>query len=251
MGFSGYIIIMSICLWEAQVCIGEETQKSAEDSVLQRAKAMRDSIIAERIRIKPYRPVMLMASERVMKGQLIRLARMARNSYPDPYNRVEDILLEINHYPEEAKIRMVSLVLAGGAAQVVLRTSRRLLARGGLGFIVPNLSGLHLSSSLPMLATRMSFHIASLTERRISANIKNKLTAFYIEADDQSQRGAYIRIYRGTSIIGSLTATRWSDYRAMGLSHYSKLLQLSFIYQKNLSYPDADAAAIEFRLMLF
>ncbi len=242
-----------VCLYfaGAGLCADGESQESSGDSTLHRIKAMRDRIIAERLKIKPYRPKMLMPSEQAMKWQLVRLARMARNRYPDPNNRVEDMLSEINLYPEEAKIRMVSLVMAGGAAQVVLRVSRRLLARRGLGFIVPNLSGLHLSSHLPVLATRMSFHVASFTERRLSAIIKNKLTAFYFENDDQRQRGAYLQIYRGTSLIGILAATRWSDYRSFGLSHYSKWLQFSFIYQKNMTYPDADAAAIYFRLLLF
>jgi len=250
MEYSRYIFVLCIGLWEAQLCAGEEIQRSAEDSVLQRAKALRDSVMAERLKFTPYRPVILMPSEHAMKYQIIRLARMTRSGYPNPYDRVEDIFWEINRYPEGAKMKMVSLVAAGGAAKVLLHTSRRLLARGGLGFIVPNLSGLQVSSTVPILATRMSLHVASFSERRLSANIKGKVTAFYIQAEDQTQQGAYLRVYRGTSIIGSFSATRWSDYRSMGLSHYSKWLQFTFIYQKNMSYPQADAAAIEFRLVL-
>jgi hypothetical protein len=229
---------------------GQELRANSNDSVFVKSKTLQDSLFLERTKVKPYRPAKIVPSERFLKWQLVRLARMTAQHDLDPFRPTEEMVAEMDVLPDEIKFEMVSLIMAGGVSQQLLRLARRFLMRQGIDFLVPSLSGLSMSYSLPRLPMKINCRLSSFTNQYYSASTLGLFTFSYLETTEQMQRGIAFNAFKGVSLMSYRIITRWDDFLAFGFSRYSKPMQLYFLYQKSAHYTKGDYAVVEFRLVL-
>ena len=107
---------------------GQNFAEFTQDTLAQE-NAVPDSIIANALRIKPFKPVLFFKSERRFKIQFRRLAFMASGRYLDYYQPTEELFKDVDRLSERSKKKMLHLALGGGAALGVLKYSRKFLRK--------------------------------------------------------------------------------------------------------------------------
>ena len=176
-------------------------------------------------------------TERMVKSNLARLSYYAEGRYLNPLFALEDIFIQANEFPEEIKYKMFGLAIAGGAAREVFKHTRKQLYKRKIRFIYPNLSGLHVTSPLPMTNARMHFRAMSLTDRYYRLNFYGKLNIFYRERPRVTQRGLNYRLFKRVRLFAQRTQYKHTVYNGFGVSHSSKNFYLYAMFTQNPDRP--------------
>jgi hypothetical protein len=208
-----------------------------------------DSSLPKHLQIKSLRPKSFVKSERMMQFQLRKLVFLTSRRYPDEYLTTEQLFEEMNRLPEPTKEQVLSLAVAGGMAQEVLRISRKYLARRGIAFFRPTMSGLHIYSPLTLLRSQLQLSLLGPADFYLSTSFQNGLihggfrsTPYYL------QKSFNVRVSNRLSLLGLETDYPQARYRSFGLVHYSRNISFYAVYQKNLYYPDHDRAYLSWSL---
>ena len=208
-----------------------------------------DSSLPTHLQIKSLRPKSFVKSERMMQFQLRKLVFLTSRRYPTEYLTTEQLFEEMNRLPEPVKKQVLSLAVAGGMAQQVLRISRKYLARYGVAFLRPTMDGLHIYSPLTSLRSHVRLSLLGPADFYLSTSFQNGLihggfrsTPYYF------QKSLNLKVSNRLSLLGLETDYRQARYRSLGLAHYSKTISFYAVYQKNLYYPDHDRAYLSWSL---
>jgi len=227
---------------------GQNFAEFTQDTLVQE-NAVPDSIIANALRIKPFKPVLFFKSERRFKIQFRRLAFMASGRYLDYYQPTEELFKDVDRLSDRSRKKMLHLALGGGIAMGALKYSRKYL-RKYKSIFIPNLTGLNFYyRSLP-LSSQMLFRIAGLNDVYLVTYLNHsqfmlthRQTLYY------KQNGLFWRFYKNIRLMGLQTASKYSTYNAIGMSHYSKNLKFYVIYQKNEKYQHRDRVFVQWEVL--
>ena len=244
-------IALFIFLASMELLYSNELATNHQESEQQNVQTKVDTIVTFSPKIEPYRPPTFTMSERTLQWQLRKLVFMANKTYPRAYGTTEMLFEEMNRLPDEVKINMLKLVMAGGVAKEAMRYARKLLNKHKMGFIIPNLSGLNIHYPLTKIHSKFSARIAGPSDYYLSLSTHNSLiiggyhsTAYYVT---KSLNFKFIKRFR---LIYQDTAYHYTRYKALGISRYSKNHSLYFIYLKNQQRQDWNRAYIQWRLSL-
>jgi hypothetical protein len=238
-------IILLFSLASAMMTLAEESflESTEEDSTVTEDASAED---ASADSIRYYRPPKppkqksynIHMTERMVKSNLARLSYYAEGSYLNPLFALEDIFIQANEFPEEIKNKMFGLAIAGGVAREAFKHTRKQLYNRNIRFIYPNLSGLNVTSSLPMMNARMHVRAMSLTDRyyRLILN-RGKFYIFYRERPRVTQRGLNYRLFKRVRLFAQRTEYKHTVYNGFGLSHSTKKFYLYAMFTQNPDRP--------------
>jgi hypothetical protein len=157
----------------------------------------------------------------IVKNNLSKLSYYSQQRYLNTQEPLETIFMRINEFPEEVKMRMVTLTFAGISAQESFRICRRYLSRHHIDFFYPSLSGLNLFYTLRPMRSKLLFRLASPVDR--SYGVQHGAFTVYLQQTQYStQHLLYFRIKPQLQIF-----TLHSEYISLafyggGISWYSK-----------------------------
>ncbi len=221
-------------LLSASFIRGQNFAEFSQDT-LAKESTVPDSIIANALRIKPFKPVLFFKSERRFKIQFSRLAFMASGHYLDYYQPTEELYKDVDRLSDRSRKKMLHLALGGGAALGALKYSRKYLRKYKNVFFA-NLTGLNFYyRSLP-LSSQMLFRVSGLNDTYFIAYLnRSQFMLTRRQTQYYKQNGLFFKFYKNFRLMGLQTTSKYSTYNAIGLSQYSRNLNFYFVYQKNES----------------
>lgn len=248
----GSVIILLLLLRICSTGFGQAPglMEGEQDSLAAKT-AVNDSALAKAFKFTPYKPIMLISSERSFKYQLIKLVRLADGRYLNFYQPTELMFEEIERYSERTKKKMLFLTLAGGLASQTMKVGRRVLYQKNVRFLTPNLSGLHIYSGTLPLKSKMTFRLTGYNEYQLIANLKNGL--FSIRQGKTSyydSMGINWRVFRPVQLFYSQLKYPYGTFHLFGTSFYQKWISLYFVYQKSFLNPRWNRFYIDWQITL-
>ena len=120
-------IALFILLAKLNLLYSVDIETDQQESEQQTVQADVDTILTLSQKFEPYRLSTFTMSERTLQWQLRKLVFMASKTYPRAYVTTEMLFEEMNRLPDEVKIKMIKLVMAGGIAKEAMRYARKLL----------------------------------------------------------------------------------------------------------------------------
>jgi len=199
--------------------------------------AMRDSICQVLSTFEPIRPLVKLPSEPQLRLQLLRVVRFLKRK-PVRYNLLlDEVIWEVEELPDNKKLELVGMMVAGGVAQKALQLIRKELNKRNFHLFIPSLQGARVDLYLPLVPAKMML----LMDLNMGATIrstlwKGQISASYRQTKQYSQHLINLRLFKGFYLMGLKTLNPWTEYQGVGFSVWKRTIRFSFLYQKDIKF---------------